>query len=59
MQESDGTWKQLSQDLMIQELSNISFIKSIAGLSQITTTMGYIHNATEDLRETVEKINII
>lgn len=43
---------------LIKSGVNINYVKEIAGHSEIQTTMNYIHIATEDLREAVNKINI-
>lgn len=43
---------------LIKSGVNINYIKEIVGHSEIQTTMHYIHIATEDLREAVNKINI-
>lgn len=42
---------------LIKSGVNINYVKEIAGHSEIQTTMNYIHIATEDLREAVNKIN--
>jgi site-specific recombinase XerD len=44
---------------LIKSGVNINFVKEIAGHSEITTTMNYIHISTNDLREAVNKISII
>ena len=43
---------------LIKRGININFVKELAGHSEISTTMNYIHINTEDLREAVNKINI-
>ncbi|MFC2093519.1 tyrosine-type recombinase/integrase [Bacteroidota bacterium] len=43
---------------MIKNGVNINYVKEIAGHSEISTTMNYIHIVTDDLREAVNKINI-
>lgn len=43
---------------MIKSGVNINFVKEIAGHSEISTTMNYIHIATDDLRDAVNKIFI-
>jgi site-specific recombinase XerD len=44
---------------LIKSGVNINYVKEIAGHSEIATTMNYIHISTNDLREAVNKINII
>jgi integrase/recombinase XerD len=44
---------------LIKNNININYVKEIAGHSDIKTTMNYIHIATNDLREAVNKIKII
>lgn len=44
---------------LIKSGVNINFVKELAGHSEISTTMGYIHIKTDDLREAVNKISII
>lgn len=44
---------------LIKSGVNINYVKEIAGHSDIQTTMNYIHIVTNDLREAVNKINIV
>ena len=43
---------------LIKKGVNINYAKQLAGHSDITTTMGYVHIETEDLREAVNLIKI-
>jgi integrase len=43
---------------MIKNDVNMNYVKEIAGHSEISTTMNYIHIKTEDLRNAVNTINI-
>lgn len=43
---------------LIKSGVNINYVKEIAGHSEISTTMNYIHINIDDLREAVNKINI-
>jgi integrase/recombinase XerD len=44
---------------LIRNGVNISFVKELAGHSNISTTMNYIHLITDDLRDAVNKIKCI
>jgi len=44
---------------LIKSGVNINYVKEIAGHSNIQTTLNYIHIVTEDLRQAVNKINIV
>lgn len=44
---------------LIKSGVNINYVKEIAGHSEISTTMNYIHISTNDLREAVNKIRFI
>jgi len=41
---------------LIKNNVNINFVKTLAGHQSISTTLGYIHLVTEDLRQAVNKI---
>lgn len=44
---------------LIKKGVNINFVKELVGHSQLSTTMNYIHIVTDDLREAVNKINMM
>ncbi|HEY5536423.1 MAG TPA: tyrosine-type recombinase/integrase [Ignavibacteria bacterium] len=44
---------------LIKSGVNINYVREIAGHSEIRTTMNYIHLSTEDLREAMNKIQIL
>jgi len=44
---------------LIKSGVNINYVKEIAGHSEIQTTMNYIHIVTNDLREAMNRINIL
>lgn len=43
---------------LIKSGVNINYVKELAGHSGISTTMGYVHILTNDLREAMNKINL-